>query len=131
MIMKKLLLLLIFIPSLLISQSIENFGNSEKTYYENGNLFSEKINNTKNNSTGHIVYWEDGKTKMGEFQFDQKGSQPSHSRVRCPRPPQALLVPPQDPGRCESQNPDPRQPQPKPCGRRPCCSRPSLPIPRQ
>ena len=43
------------------------FGQSDKTFYDNGNLYTETMINQKNNNTKIIVYFEDGKTKLGKW----------------------------------------------------------------
>ena len=70
------LLFLIFIYSSLRShsQSIEMFGQSDKTFYDNGNLYTETMINQKNNNTKIIVYFEDGKTKLGEMEYKPNGN---------------------------------------------------------
>ena len=72
------ILLLIFFPSFLIAQSIENLGETDKTYYENGNLFTERISNPEESNPGtgvqsreETVYFEDGKI-MGVIKFDSE-----------------------------------------------------------
>jgi len=58
---------------LIRAQSIEKYGQSDKTYYDNGNLFTEKVFNQSTNNTKDIIYWEDGVTKKGEFEINSDG----------------------------------------------------------
>ena len=68
------LLFILFSCSDLTSQSINYMDRIETTFYDNGNIYTQKIVNPKNNNEKMIIYFEDGVTKLGEWECTADGT---------------------------------------------------------